>query len=194
MSRGVQSGSSLHSGRFFKGLIRFLQMINIRERNKKILRMRQEAIGRSEVARRFGLSRSRIWLIERAFKAEEALTERRNLMRAELRTADDPDKMRPVGDLLDALRWRDRYKTPLLKHLGSLGKKDMSVQELMDLAVTVIEEGGVERIKVPILRICSIGKYGLRDLLAQLREIDFGPRGSQIWQEKRAALNRHWKM
>jgi hypothetical protein len=169
-------------------------MSNIRARNQQILQMRQEGVSRQEVARRFGLSPWRIGLVEREFKTEEAMAERRARIRGELRRADDPDKMWAVEDLIDALRLSVLFRTRLLTHLDGIGKREMSVQELMDLAALVTNQYGFTKVEVSLWKLPGIGKIGFRTVIAQISEIDFGPRGNEIWGEKRAALRQYWRL
>ena len=65
--------------------------------------MRKEGVERKEVARRFKLSPSRIYLIQKQDAADRSMGERRARQREEIRNADDPDKQWPVKDLVDAL-------------------------------------------------------------------------------------------
>jgi transposase len=91
-------------------------MISIQERNRKILQMRREGISQREVARKFQLSPSRIYLLERRAAADQAMAERRAKLRAEIRAADDPEKMWPVTDLADAIGPIVVTKKRLLDH------------------------------------------------------------------------------
>jgi transcriptional regulator len=75
----------------------------IPERNRQILEMRNQGVSQKEVAKRFNLSPSRIYLIERRNAADRSLAERRIRLREEFRVADDPERRWPVKDLLDAI-------------------------------------------------------------------------------------------
>ena len=60
-------------------------------------------MSQTEVARRFNLSPSRIYLIEKQDAAERLLAERRTRLREEIRAADELERMWPVEDLIDAV-------------------------------------------------------------------------------------------
>ena len=78
-------------------------MIPIPERNRQILEMRNQGVSQTEVAKRFKLSPSRIYLIEKRDAAERATAERRAKLREAIRSADALEKLWPVKDLLDAV-------------------------------------------------------------------------------------------
>jgi len=64
-------------------------MIQIPERNRQILEMRAKGMSQIEVARRFELSPTRIWLIERRDRADRSMADPRAKLREEIRAADD---------------------------------------------------------------------------------------------------------
>jgi len=78
-------------------------MTTISHRNQEILQMRREGMSQTEVARRFNLSPSRVYLIEKQDAATRAMEGRRARMIKQLQDANDMDKLWPVEDLLDAL-------------------------------------------------------------------------------------------
>jgi transcriptional regulator len=67
--------------------------IPIPERNRQILQLRKEGKSQTEVARRFKLSPSRIYLIEKQDAADRSLAERRVKLREEIRAVADLDRM-----------------------------------------------------------------------------------------------------
>lgn len=68
-------------------------MIPIQERNRQILRMRKDGVSQTEVARRFKLSPSRIYLIEKRDATDRATDERRAKLREAIRSADALEKL-----------------------------------------------------------------------------------------------------
>ena len=69
----------------------------IPERNRQILQMRKEGIRRSDVARKFNLSPSRIYLIEQQSRADIGTAERRVKLREKVVNADDLDALWAVS-------------------------------------------------------------------------------------------------
>jgi len=66
--------------------------------------MRREGVPQREVARKFRLSPSRIYLIERRDASDKSLAERCARLREAMGAADDPENMWPVSDMADAMR------------------------------------------------------------------------------------------
>jgi transcriptional regulator with XRE-family HTH domain len=127
-------------------------MVSIPERNRQILEMRAKGISQLEVARRFGLSPSRIWLIERRERADRSMAERRAKLREEIRAADDVEKMWPVEDLIDAvglrqardrIRWRCSPTDTLARKRRSFATAKRS--QPPDLFATTLTNRGTER-------------------------------------------------
>jgi hypothetical protein len=75
--------------------------------------MRREGMSQAEVARRFNLSPSRVYLIEKQDAATRAMEGRRARMIKQLQDTDDMDKLCPVEDLLDALGSTSFFRFPL---------------------------------------------------------------------------------
>jgi transcriptional regulator with XRE-family HTH domain len=116
-------------------------MLPIPERNRQILEMRAKGISQIEFARQFGLSPSRIWLIERRDRTDRAMAERRVKLREEIRAADDLERMWPVEDLVDALDSILVTRIRLLQHFTKTEKAKISLRELMDMWLYAPVEG-----------------------------------------------------
>ena len=110
-------------------------MIPIPERNRQILEMRNQGVSQTEVAKRFKLSPSRIYLIEKRDAAERATAERRAKLREAIRSADALEKLWPVKDLLDAVGLGVVglgvvTKKSVIYHFRAVGKEEISLPEL----------------------------------------------------------------
>ena len=113
----------------------------IPERNRKILQMRKEGVRRSDVARKFNLSPSRIYLIEQQSRADKGTAERRVKLREQVVNADDLDALWAVEDLVDAIGVTVLTKKLLMKHFVEVAKKEISLGELMDMCIEAPVEG-----------------------------------------------------
>jgi transcriptional regulator with XRE-family HTH domain len=149
--------------------------VPIPERNQQILQMRKEGFSQSEVARRFNLSPSRIYLIERMDKADRSMAQRRAELREAIRAADDPEKLWPMEDLVDAIGLVAVTRKRLLDHFQATGKRKISLLELMDMCVAVPEEGS-EFMMTPLLRVYGVGKIGFWSVANGLTGMDLGNR------------------
>jgi len=166
-------------------------MTTIEERNRQILQMRMEGVSQPEVARRFKLSRSRIYLIERKDCADKSMAVRRDKLREEIRAADDPGKLWPVNDLVDAIGLVGVAKKRLLGHFEGTGKAQISLLELMDMCLCSPVKGPVEGsdfTMAPLLRVYGIGKKGFWSVVNGLTNMDLGKRCNQEWRERLAKV------
>lgn len=161
-------------------------------RDEQILQMRERGVSRRDIARQFGITPGRIGLIERAAATEKSQAERLASLRAEIRDVDDLDKLWPVVDLIDALWLLMVARIRLLAHFEQMHKTQMSLRELMDLAVSRTNDAEPQQVSTPLLRIRGIGKYGYYSVVAELTEIDLGPRCNEEWRNRLTTLRRHW--
>jgi len=133
-------------------------------------------------------------MIEGRAAAEKAQAERRAKLRAEIRNADDLDKPWAVLDLLDALWLLVVARMRLLAHFEQIQKAEMSLRELMALAISEAPDPAVEQASTPLLRIRGIGKLGFYSVVAELTEMDLGPRCNEEWRHRLAKLQRHCRI
>jgi transcriptional regulator with XRE-family HTH domain len=168
-------------------------MISMPERNRQILQMRKERLSQAKVARRFKLSPSRIYLIEKRDAADRSKAERRARLRETMRSADDPDKPWPVEDLLDAVGLTVVTKKRLMDHFAEAGKERLSVRELMDTCVDAPVEG-LEFMMAPLSRVYGVGKIGFWCVVNGLTGMDMGSRCNQEWQERLAKVKQKWRI
>ena len=166
-------------------------MIPIQERNRQILQMRKEGLTQNEVAQRFGLSPTRIYLIERRDAADRSMAERRARLREEIRAADDPGKMWPVNDVVDVLGLIVVIKKRLLDDFQQAKKDQISLQELMNMCLDKPVEG-FDFMTPPLLRVCGIGKNGFWSVVDGLTDLDMGGRCNEEWRKMVAMVKQQF--
>ena len=116
-------------------------MVPIPERNRQILQLRKEGMSQIEVARRFKLSPTRIYLIEKQDAADRSLEGRRAKLREEIRAADDLERMWLAEDLIDALGLIVVTTKQLMDHFMEKGQHQISLRELMGMCADAPVEG-----------------------------------------------------
>ena len=158
-------------------------MIPISERNRQILEMRNQGVSQTEVARRFKLSPSRIHLIERRDAADRMMGERRAKLREEIRAADDPERLWPVADLIDAVGMIVVTKKRLLDHFAEVGKQQINLLELMVMCLDA-PVAGLDFMMSPLLRVYGVGKKGFWSVVKGLTDLDMGSRCNEEWQKR----------
>jgi hypothetical protein len=189
MERGIGSKLPLVPGTKARMRDTNDSQISIQERNQQILQMRRDGVRQGEVARRFGLSPGRIYELERRDALDRAMAERRAKLQAELRAADDPDKMWPVSDIVDAIGLMVVARKSLLNHLARAGKSRISLRELMDMCLDVPDENTGFAF-CPLLRVRGIGKKGFWSVVDGLTKTDLGTRCNEEWRQRLTKLHR----
>ena len=164
----------------------------IPERNRQILQMRKEGVQRIEVARRFKLSPSRIEQIEKKDAVDKATAERRARLREAIRSADDPDRMWPFKDLLDAIGLTRVPKRSLSYRFRACGQRWLCLRELMNMAPDAPTEWP-KHMMSPILRVRGVGKKGFWCVVNGLTGSDLGPHCNREWQERLIKVKEHYQ-
>ena len=158
-------------------------MTPIAQRNRQILQLRKEGMSQTDVARRFNLSPSRVYLIEKQDAATRAMEGRRATMVKQLQESNDMDKLWPVEDLLDALGLIVVTRKRLVDHFAEKNQDQISLREFMDLCLDVPVEG-MNFTMTPLLRVYGLGKKGFWSVVKGLTDLDMGTRCNQEWQAR----------
>ena len=153
------------------------------QRNQQILELRQEGMSQMEVAKRFKLSPSRVYLIEKQDTASRSMEGRRSRMFKQLQEADDMDKLWPVGDLLDALALIVVTRKRLMDHFAEKKQDQISLRELMDMCLDAPVEK-LDFMMSPLLRVYGLGKKGFWSVVKGLTDLDMGTHCNQEWQAR----------
>jgi hypothetical protein len=166
-------------------------VFTIPERNEQILQMRKEGVRRKEVARRFKLSPTRIYLVEKRDAVDRATAKRRVQLREAIRSADDPDELWPVKDLLDAIGLSRVTKKSLMCHFRGVGRAKIPLRGLMDMCLDAPVEG-CDFMMPSLLRIRGVGKKGFWSVANGLTSMDLGSRCNGDWQKRLATMKQQW--
>ena len=140
-------------------------------------------MSQTDVARRFNLSPSRVYLIEKQDAATRAMEGRRATMVKQLQESNDMDKLWPVEDLLDALGLIVVTRKRLVDHFAEKNQDQISLREFMDLCLDVPVEG-MNFTMTPLLRVYGLGKKGFWSVVKGLTDLDMGTRCNQEWQAR----------
>jgi len=164
-------------------------MIPINDRNRQILQMRSDGVPRNEVARRFQLWPRSISNIEQAAKAVALVAERRATLRARICNADDPDRMWPVMDLVDALGLIMGTRRRLLNYFSGQGICQISLRNLMDMCSA---QG--EFTMPPLLQVHGIKQIGFWSVVNGLTNLSLGDRCNKEWRNILAQVKQEWRI
>ena len=158
-------------------------MLSIPERNRQILELRKKGMSQTEVARRFKLSPSRVYLIEKQDAADRSLEQRRTRLREEIRGDDDLERMWPLEDLIDAVGLIVVTRKRLMDHFVATGKRQINLRELMDMCLDAPVEGP-DFMMSPLLRVYGVGKKGFWFVVNGLTGMDLGGRCNEEWRKR----------
>jgi hypothetical protein len=111
------------------------------------------------------------------------MCEKRAKLREEIRAAGNLDRMWPVRDLIDAVGLIVVTRKRLMDHFVAVGKRQISLRELMDMCLDAPVEG-LDFMMSPLLRVHGVGKKGFWSVVNGLTGMDLGNRCNQEWQKR----------
>ena len=120
-------------------------------------------------------------MIEKQDAADRSLAERHAKLREQIRAADELEKLWPMEDLIDAVGLIVATKKRLMDHFTAIGKRHISLRELMDMCLDAPMEGLDFRMS-PLLRVYGVGKIGFWSVVNGLTGMDLGDRCNEEWQ------------
>jgi hypothetical protein len=164
-------------------------LIPIPERNRQILQMRKDGVSRRAVAERFGLSTSRIRLLELRDADERAAARRRTAILEQMRASDDSERLWSILDVADALGLGRVVKKRLLAHFVRAGRDRISLRELMVMCLNAPDPMGNASCP-PLLSVCGIGRKGFWSVINALTDAGLGPRSSEEWHARLDRVSR----
>ena len=120
------------------------------------------------------------------------MAERRIELREQIRVADDPERMWPVNDMVDAVGLIVVTRKRLMEHFVKVGQQQISLRELMDMCLNAPVEG-LDFMMSPLLRVHGVGKKGFWSMVKGLTELDLGRRCNEEWQKRLTKIKQeHW--
>jgi len=108
-----------------------------------------------------------------------------------MRAGDDPEKLWPINDMLDAIGLITVTKKRLQDHFAEIGKSQISLREIMDMCLRGPPDKWGFRWSA-LLKVYGVGKYGFRSFVNGLTSMDMGDRCNEEWKEKLAKLKEEW--
>jgi hypothetical protein len=99
------------------------------------------------------------------------MAERRAKLREQIRAADELEKLWRVEELIDAVGLFVVTKKRLMDHFVAVGKRQISLRELMDMCLDAPLEG-LDFMMSPLLRVYGVGKIGFWSVVNGLTGMD----------------------
>jgi len=122
--------------------------------------------------------------VVREFETEAVLSSRSSRFMETIRRADDPDKKWKVGYLVQALRQKVITQNAITHHFEWAKQSEVSLRELMDLAVSPKEHPKPGYLITPLLDFRCVGLRGFWSAVRQLTESDLGERCNEEWRKR----------
>jgi len=110
-----------------------------------------------------------------------------------LRLDDSLVKLMPVEDLVDAIVVTVVAKKRLMDHFVTVGKKKISLRELMDMCLDVPVQGR-DFMMPPLMMVRGVGKKGLWLVVNGLTKLDLGERCNEEWRKRLEMVKRNWSV
>jgi hypothetical protein len=149
--------------------------------------MREAGNSIHEIASTLDMSRELVQGIARMFETEEVLSARSRRFLENIRQADDPDKKWRASYLMQALRLKTITQNALI-HFRWAGTPQISLRELMDLAISEKGHPKPGFLITPLLGCRCVGEEGFWFVVSRLTEADLGGRCNQEWDKRLARL------
>ena len=96
----------------------------------------------------------------------------------------------PVEGMVDAIGVMVVAKKRLMDHCVTVGKKEISLRELMDMCLDVPVEGR-EFMMPPLFRVRGVGIIGFWSGVNGLTKLDLGERCKEEWQKRLQMVKRN---
>jgi hypothetical protein len=159
----------------------------------EILRLRSEGKANSQIAQRFGVSRSRIQQIiaheqRRTFSAQRSVA-----IRQELAACNGIDRKLPIDDLFCVLNLPPRAETVLRNHFGERGVDACSLLDMMDLLIPLVEGPADHYDHMPAYRVKWLGQILYADMIRALSAVDCGEALRTEWGDRKTHLREYLK-
>ena len=145
----------------------------------------------SEIASKFGLSRSNIQKIVSRYKAEEKRKEQSTKLIADIKMFDDLDKKWTAETLIQGLQFSWRAKRSFIKYFGCSKSCEISLRNIMDFLITDYEEIPHDLYQVsPAYKQKDVGRKTYIALIKCLSEQDLGRTFGIEWEKRLRKLMR----
>jgi hypothetical protein len=107
-----------------------------------------------------------------------------------LRLDDALEELMPVEDLVDAIGVMVVAKKRLMTHFVAMGKKEISLQELMDMCLDVPVQGR-DFMMPPLMMVRGVGRKGFWSVVNGLTKLDLWERCNEEWQKRLQMVKRN---
>lgn len=157
----------------------------------EILQMRLEGKAYSEIALRFGISRSRVGQIVKRERQRTEVAERSVVIRNEMRGTKDVGRKLSIDDLFCVLNLPGRPRAVLRAHFNRQGITEFSLRDMMDFLIPIVETPRNHHDLMPAYRVRMLGQVLYAAMIEALSAVDCGEAFHAEWAERKEGLRKY---
>ena len=154
----------------------------------EIMKMLADGQTQSQIARHFGISRSRVGQIVKGERQRMALDERAQSLRQQIRASNDLDKKLPIDDLFCLLCLPRRAETLLMAYFNRQGITEFSLQDMMDFLIPAIESPKNHYNLMPAYKVKMLGQILYATMIKGMSHVDCGEAFRGEWTARKRRL------
>ncbi len=157
----------------------------------EIIKMLEEGNTHAQIAKRFGISRSRVWQIIQKERQRKDAMEQSQCIRRQLYSDNNPDTKISVNDLLALFCFSSVARKTLLEYFDFNNINELSLRGMMDLLVPVIRNPGQDCDLFEILpayKLRNIGSIHYAGMIKRLSVTDCGELFTKEWMVRKKML------
>jgi hypothetical protein len=153
-----------------------------------ILRMRSEGKTNPQIARRFGISSSRVQQIIAEGKRKASSAQRSAVLRHEIGARNDIARKLPIEVLFCVLNLPPRAETVLRRHFAEQMVNEFSLRDMMDLLIPLVERPTDLYHHMPAYRLKWLGLMLYGAMIKVMSAVDCGDALEAEWTERKTRL------
>lgn len=157
----------------------------------EVVQMRREGLTYRQIGQHFRISSSHVGHIIKAADIRTRDAARAEALRQELRISDDCSKKMSVEDVLYLLDLSGRAKDQLQKWCECEGIVELSLLDLMDMLLPVVEHPAQYYDLMPAFKVHGLGKKIYAELIRSVSALDCGHTCEDEWTARKKSLKKH---
>jgi hypothetical protein len=158
------------------------------KRNTEIISLHESGRKPTDIARHFGLSRSRTWQILKRARDRELFHQRGVELRRQLQEANDLTLKMSLDDILCAMSMKPSLSSRLFWHYTNRGIKELSLADFMEFLIPETSELTGLDTSIPAYRAYRLHHKTYGYIIAGINQVDLGKAFNASWAKRKARL------
>ena len=157
----------------------------------EVMRLRSEGLTHREIARRFGISPSRVGQLIKAEKERQQSAERSRVIRSEIEASGDLDRKLSLPDFFCVLDLPPRAEAVLRSHFERKGIETFSLRDMMDFLIPAVPCSNDLYDHMPAYRVKWLGQILYAAMMKAMSAVDCGDLFWNEWTERKKRLRKY---